>query len=175
MNNKTSRQVIYTLIVFFIVVIMIIGVSYANVINEEKVMSPSEIYLKLYDKKSLLVDYSPINDDTGIKQIGNNTYDFEVISNVLTSKERKNIWVKKLRKMLEENIVHQDINNKDFKNFLSIRNLKLVNNTTVDSLIEIKYYSYQIKKYLELLLNIINDKDILKEDFYNLFKNIDCL
>ena len=99
----------------------------------------------------------------------------KLISNVVSSSESKNIWVKKLRKMLEENIVHQDINNKDFKNFLSIRNLKLVNNATVDSLIEIKYYSYQIKKYLELLLNIINDKDILKEDFYNLFKNIDCL
>jgi Dullard-like phosphatase family protein len=51
----------------------------------------------------------------------------------------------------------------------------MINNSTVDSLIEIKYYSYQIKKYLELLLNIINDKDILKNDFYKLFKNIDCL
>ena len=99
----------------------------------------------------------------------------QLISNVVSSSESQNIWVAKLRKMLEEKIIHQDINNKDFKTFLSLRNLKMVNNSTVDSLIEIKYFSYQIKKYLELLLNIINDKDILKNDFYNLFKNIDTL
>ena len=99
----------------------------------------------------------------------------QLISNVVSSSESKNVWVGKLRKMLEEKIVHLDINNKDFNTFLSLRNLKMINNSTVDSLIEIKYYSYQIKKYLELLLNIINDKDILKNDFYKLFKNIDCL
>ena len=99
----------------------------------------------------------------------------QLISNVVSSSESKNIWVAKLRKMLEEKIVHLDINNQDFNTFLSLRNLKMINNSTVDSLIEIKYYSYQIKKYLELLLNIINDKDILKNDFYKLFKNIDCL
>ena len=99
----------------------------------------------------------------------------QLISNVVSSSESKNIWVAKLRKMLEEKIVHLDINNKDFNTFLSLRNLKMINNSTVDSLIEIKYYSYQIKKYLELLLKIINDKDILKNDFYKLFKNIDCL
>ena len=99
----------------------------------------------------------------------------QLISNVVSSSESKNVWVGKLRKMLEEKIVHLDINNKDFNTFLSLRNLKMINNSTVDSLIEIKYYSYQIKKYLELLLKIINDKDILKNDFYKLFKNIDCL
>ena len=99
----------------------------------------------------------------------------QLISNVVSSSESKNIWVAKLRKMLEEKIVHLDINNKEFNTFLYLRNLKMVNNSTVDSLIEIKYYSYQIKKYLELLLNIINDKDILKNDFYKLFKNIDSL
>ena len=99
----------------------------------------------------------------------------QLISNVVSSSESKNIWVAKLRKMLEEKIIHLDINNKEFNTFLYLRNLKMVNNSTVDSLIEIKYYSYQIKKYLELLLNIINDKDILKNDFYKLFKNIDSL
>ena len=77
--------------------------------------------------------------------------------------------------MLEENITHPDTNNKEFNSFLSSRNLKLVNNTKYDSLIEIKFYTYQIKYQMKLLLNIITDKDILKNDFCNLFKNIDNL
>ena len=98
-----------------------------------------------------------------------------LISNVVSSSAQENIWVKKLRKILEENIIHPQSDNKEFKIFLSSRNLKLVNNITVDSLIEIKFYSYQIKKYLKILLNIINDKDILKNDFCNLFNDIDKL
>ena len=99
----------------------------------------------------------------------------QLISNVVSSSAKENIWVKKLRKMLEENITHPDTNNKEFNSFLSSRNLKLVNNTKYDSLIEIKFYTYQIKYQMKLLLNIINDKDILKNDFCNLFKNIDNL
>ena len=99
----------------------------------------------------------------------------KLISNVVSSSESKNIWVQKLRKMLEENIIHPE-NEKEFSDFLSSRNLKMANNITVDSLIEIKFYSYQIKNRLELLLlNIMNESDTLKKDFYNLFKNIDCL
>jgi Dullard-like phosphatase family protein len=98
-----------------------------------------------------------------------------LISNVVSSSAQENICVKKLRKILEENIIHPQSDNKEFKIFLSSRNLKLVNNITVDSLIEIKFYSYLIKKYLKILLNIINDKDILKNDFCNLFNDIDKL
>ena len=99
----------------------------------------------------------------------------QLISNVVSSSAKENIWVKKLRKMLEENIVHPDNNNQEFNTFLSTRNLQLVNNTKYDSLIEIKFYTYLIKNQMKLLLNIINDKDPLKNEFCNLFKNIDNL
>ena len=99
----------------------------------------------------------------------------QLISNVVSSSAKENIWVKRLRKMLEENIVHPDKNNKEFNTFLSTRNLQFVNNTKYDSLIEIKFYTYLIKNQMKLLLNIINDKDGLKNDFCNIFKNIDNL
>ena len=97
----------------------------------------------------------------------------QLISNVVSSSAKENIWVKKLRKMLEENIVHPEKNNREFNNFLSSRNLQLINNTKIDSLIEIKFYTYMIKNQMKLFLNVINDKDALKSDFCNLFKNID--
>ena len=98
-----------------------------------------------------------------------------LISNVVSSSAQENIWGKRLRKILEENIIHPEPENKEFGAFLSSRNLKMVNNVTVDSLIEIKFYSFQIKKYLKILLNILNDNDILKKDFCNLFTDIDKL
>ena len=99
----------------------------------------------------------------------------KLISNVVSSSEKENIWVIKLRKMLEENISPLNYNDEDFKSYLSLRNLKLVGDKKWDSLIEIKYYSFQIKKHIKLLLNIMNNNDNLKDDFCNLFKNIDNL
>ena len=99
----------------------------------------------------------------------------KLISNVVSSSAQENIWVKKLRKMLEENIIPQNINDEEFISFLSSRNLKLVNNTKMDSLIEIKFYTYQIKDNLKILLKVMNDNDSLKSDFCELFKNIDNL
>ena len=98
-----------------------------------------------------------------------------LISNVVSSSAQENIWVIKLRKMLEENIIHLDINNEEFRAFLISRNLKLVNNTKEDSLIEIKFYTYLIKNNLKILLKVMNDNDILKNDFCELFQNIDNL
>ena len=99
----------------------------------------------------------------------------QLISNVVSSSEQENIWVIKLRKMLEESITPLNVNDEDFISFLSLKKLKLVNDTKFNSLIEIKYYTVQIKKYLKLLLNIMNNNDNLKNDFCNLFKNIDNL
>ena len=98
-----------------------------------------------------------------------------IISNVISSSAQDNIWVKKLRKLLEINVKHIDKNDQEFIMFLSSRNLKMVNSVKFDSLIEIKYYSSNIKKYIRLLLNNMSDKDILKTEFYELFNNIDNL
>jgi len=98
-----------------------------------------------------------------------------LISNVISSSAQDNIWVKKLRKLLEVNIAHIDQNDQEFIMFLSSRNLKMVNSVKIDSLIEIKYYSSNIKKYIRLLLNNMSDNDILKNEFYELFNNIDNL
>ena len=96
-----------------------------------------------------------------------------LISKVVSSSEQENIWVKKLRKTLETNITHVDQNDEEFITFLSLKKLKMENNIKFDSLIEIKFYSFQIKKHIRLLLNIMNDKDLLKSDFCEIFKNID--
>ena len=96
-----------------------------------------------------------------------------LISNVVSSSEKENIWVKKLRKTLEKNITHVDQNDEEFITFLSLKNLKMGSNIKYDFLIEIKFYSFQIKKHIRLLLNIMNDKDFLKNDFCDIFKNID--
>ena len=98
-----------------------------------------------------------------------------LISKKVSSSAQENIWVKKLRKMLEESIIHINQNDEEFMSFLSSRNLKMVNDVIFDSLIEIKFYTSQIKKYIILLLNIINEKDLLKNEFYEIFKNIDNL
>jgi hypothetical protein len=95
------------------------------------------------------------------------------ISNLVSSGEQENIWVKKLRKTLEKNITHVDKSDEEFITFLSLKNLKLENNIIFDSLIEIKFYSFQIKMHIILLLNIMNDKDLLKSDFCDIYKNID--
>lgn len=98
-----------------------------------------------------------------------------IISSVISSSEQDNIWVKKLRKLLEINIIHIDQNDKDFIMFLSSRNLKMANIVKYDSLIEIKYYSSNIKKYIRLLLSNMSDKDILKAEFLEILSNIDNL
>ena len=45
-------------------------------------------------------------------------------------------------------------------------------NPTSNNLLEIKFYSTQIEKYLKLFFNSINNEDKLKTDFCNLFENI---
>ena len=96
-----------------------------------------------------------------------------LISRVVSSSEQENMWVKKLRKTLQKSITHVNQSDEEFMAFLSLKNLKLENDIKVDSLIEIKFYSFQIKKYIRLLLNMMNDKDLLKNDFCDIFKNID--
>ena len=76
------------------------------------------------------------------------------ISNKVSSSEKDNIWVIKLRNMLNNNIKHLDIkNNKDFEMFINKKNL---NNSDLSiPLIEINYYIYSIQKVLPIILEKI--------------------
>ena len=99
-----------------------------------------------------------------------------LISMKVSSSAQENIWVKKLRKMLNENLKkHLGLNDKDFVNYLTTNNLTITKNITIDSLIEIKFYSSQIKKYLKLLLNTFNNTDKLKLPFCEILKNINLI
>jgi hypothetical protein len=73
------------------------------------------------------------------------------ISNKVSSSEKENNWVKKLRNMLGNNINHLNIkNNKDFEMFILNKNL---NNSDLSiPLIEISYYMFCTQKLLTLLL-----------------------
>ena len=53
----------------------------------------------------------------------------KLISNVVSSSAQENIWVIKLRKMLEENISHPNLDDEEFFSFLLSRNLKMSINT----------------------------------------------
>ena len=83
----------------------------------------------------------------------------ELISLKVHSNSKDNIWVDKLRKLIKDNLKHVELNNKDY-----IKNLNI--------LLEIKFYSNQINKYIQLFLNIIDIENSLKKDFENLFDNI---
>ena len=98
-----------------------------------------------------------------------------LISMKVSSSAQNNIWVKKLRKMLTENMKHLGLNDSEFVNYLTTNNLSITKNNTIDSLIEIKFYSSQIKKYLNLLLNTFNNTDKLKLAFCDLLKNINTI
>jgi Dullard-like phosphatase family protein len=48
-------------------------------------------------------------------------------------------------------------------------------NKNLNILLEIKFYSNQVNKYIQLFLNIIDIENSLKKDFENLFDNLDIL
>ena len=84
----------------------------------------------------------------------------------------KNIWVEKLRKMLKSNLKHIELNNKEYINFLMSQEFNNYKNHNLNILLEIKYYSNIVNKYLQLFLNTINDEDNLKNKFCSLFDSI---
>jgi Dullard-like phosphatase family protein len=87
---------------------------------------------------------------------------------------KDNIWVDKLRKLIKENLKHIELNNKDYINFLMKQEYNY-KNKNLNILLEIKFYSNQINKYIQLFLNSINIDNALKNDFENLFDNIKYL
>jgi Dullard-like phosphatase family protein len=93
------------------------------------------------------------------------------ISNKVSSSEKDNIWVIKLRNMLNNNIKHLDTkNNKDFEMFIIKKNLK--NSDLSIPLIEINYYIYSIQKILTIILENLPNKDEMKSIFIYIFNNL---
>ena len=91
----------------------------------------------------------------------------------ISSTSKDNIWVDKLSKMLRDNLKHIELNNKEFVSFLMDQDYHInYKNSNFNILLEIKFYSNQVNKYLQLFLNTINDENELKKDFCNYFDNI---
>ena len=90
------------------------------------------------------------------------------------SNSKDNIWVDKLRKLIKDNLKHVELNNKDYINFLMKQDYNY-KNKNLNILLEIKFYSNQVNKYIQLFLNIIDIENSLKKDFENLFDNLDIL
>ena len=91
----------------------------------------------------------------------------------ISCNSKNNIWVDKLNKMLKDNLKHIELNNKEFVSFLMDQDYHInYKNSNFNILLEIKFYSKQINKYLQLFLNTINDENELKNDFCYLFDNI---
>ena len=93
------------------------------------------------------------------------------ISNKVSSSEKENNWVKKLRNMLDNNINHLNIkNNKDFEMFILKKNL---NNSDLSiPLIEISFYIYCTQKLLTLLLKNLPNSDDTKSIFIDIYNNL---
>ena len=98
----------------------------------------------------------------------------ELISLKVHSNSKDNIWVDKLRKLIKENLKHIELNNKDYINFLMKQDYNY-KNKNINILLEIKFYSNQINKYIQLFLNLINIENGLKKEFDYLFDNIKIL
>ena len=99
----------------------------------------------------------------------------DLISLKISSSSIGNIWVEKLRKMIKNNLKHIELNNKEYISYLMKHDNINYKNPTSSNLLEIKYYTAKIEKYLKLFLNSINNEDNLKNDFCNLFENINNL
>jgi hypothetical protein len=96
----------------------------------------------------------------------------EYILSKISQTEKNNLWVKKLKIMLINNLNHIDFNNKEFIQFAISNNNNLnINNSITNIFTEIKFYKLCISKYLRLILrNLSNDN--LNKDFVKYFKNL---
>ena len=95
----------------------------------------------------------------------------DYISNKVSSSEKENLWVKKLRQMLINKINHLNLNiDKDFKNFIIKKNL--LNSNMNISLMSINYYIYNTQKDLTILLNNLSEEDDLKSLLIDIYNNI---
>ena len=95
----------------------------------------------------------------------------DYISNKVSSSEKGNIWVTKLRKMIKNNIYHLNINNnKDFKLYFIKKNI--INSSLSMPLIEVNYYIFATQKCLTILLKNLSEDDDLKSLLIDVYNNI---
>ena len=87
----------------------------------------------------------------------------------ITSNAKDNIWVDKLRQMLKNKLKHIELNNKDYINFLMNQEKISYKNPNMNILLEIKFYSTILNKYIQLFLNSINTENNIKSEFCLLF------
>ena len=97
----------------------------------------------------------------------------DYISLKVSSKEKDNIWVQKLKIMIKENLKHLDLNNEEYINYLLSKNFNInldVKESYINHLYELKFYIFQIEKYIKILLKFL-DNEKLKIEFIDIFKN----
>ena len=97
----------------------------------------------------------------------------EYIAKKISSSAIENIWVKRLFKLLNDNLIHLDKNDKDYMSYISARNYNLVNNS-FSFINEIKYYTSMIQKYIRALLKNLSDDNMITS-FFEIINNISNL
>ena len=97
----------------------------------------------------------------------------DIISLKISESSQDNIWVDKLRQMIKDNLKHIELNNKEYISFLMKYDNINYKNPTSNNLLEIKFYTNKIEKYLQLFLNSISNDNNLKTEFCTLFESID--
>ena len=154
--------------------------NYFNSIESKNIVHSSIMYL-IYD---IIICYHfsfdiPFFDTCykyleNILEINHKTFLLlcNIISNKISSSSTDNIWVDKLRQMLKDNLIHIELNNKEYISFLMEHKNINFKNPTSSNLLEIKFYSMKIEKYLQLFLNTISNTNPLKVEFYSLFENL---
>ena len=154
--------------------------NYFNSIESKNIVHSSIMYL-IYD---IIICYHfsfdiPFFDTCykyleNILEINHKTFLLlcNIISNKISSSSTDNIWVDKLRQMLKDNLIHIELNNKEYISFLMEHKNINFKNPTSSNLLEIKFYSMKIEKYLQLFLNTISNTNPLKAEFYSLFENL---
>ena len=93
----------------------------------------------------------------------------EYISMKISSSAFGNNWVKRLFKLLKENLVHLNENDPQFISYLSSRGFNLTYNS-FSFINEIKYYSSMINKYIIALLKNLSD-DHMTNSFLEILNN----
>ena len=104
----------------------------------------------------------------------------EIISKKISSSVKNNMWVEKLKILLQENITHMELNNKEYVEYLMNNNINFLNtnsNIINSSYLEIKFYNNKIKKYIKLFLQSMNNHNTendsnTKKELTLLFDNL---
>ena len=154
--------------------------NYFNSIESKNIVHSSIMYL-IYD---IIICYHfsfdiPFFDTCykyleNILEINHKTFLLlcNIISNKISSSSTDNIWVDKLRQMLKDNLIHIELNNKEYISFLMEHKNINFKNPTSSNLLEIKFYTMKIEKYLQLFLNTVSNTNPLKLELYSLFENL---